>query len=215
MQKLDVLNKLNCYSFNGDIMKVVCEYSHMGGSEILEQRYPAEDKEIYDVIKEVVGEKSKVSKEKVKKGKLLYSPPIFKSEFKNGFESRNFDDLIKHYEYKICGSPKKTKAYKKFDFFKNGVGVQIQFGKYSFMMYDLAKFQYFYNENMLEVGVEIVPCLNLQKQMSSGMSYGEQLISDIKLLKRQFPIVPIKVILIDVVDHDLLEINDDQEKLEI
>ena len=46
MQKLDVLNKLNCYSFNGDIMKVVCEYSHMGGSEILEQRYPSEDKEI-------------------------------------------------------------------------------------------------------------------------------------------------------------------------
>jgi hypothetical protein len=195
-------------------MKVVCEYSHMGGSEILEQRYPKIDKEIYDVINEVVGEKSKVSKEKIKKGKLLYSPSVFRTEFKNGFESKSFDVLIKNYDYKTCGSSKKVKAYKKFDFHKNKVAVQVQFGKYSFMMYDLAKFQYFYNENLIEVGVEIVPCLNLQKQMSSGMSYGEQLISDILLLKKQFPIAPIKVILVDVEEQMNHGISDEEDNLD-
>lgn len=66
------------------------------------------------------------------------------------------------------------------------------------MLYDLFKFQYFYNQNRIDVGIEILPSYSLQKQMSSGMGYGEQLISDIKLLKRQFPTLPIKIIVIDV-----------------
>jgi len=44
---------------------------------------------------------------------------------------------------------------------------------------------------------EIVPAYALHKEMSSGVSYGEQLIEDIERLKRHFPAVPIKVILID------------------
>lgn len=74
----------------------------------------------------------------------------------------------------------------------------MQFGKYAFMFYDMAKFQYFFNENKADVGVEIVPCHNLHKQMSTGVSYGEQLVYDIERLKRHFPAVPIKVILINI-----------------
>jgi hypothetical protein len=76
--------------------------------------------------------------------------------------------------------------------------VEVQFGKYAFMFYDLAKFQYFFNENKCDVGIEIVPCHTLHRQMSSGVSYGEQLVYDIERLKRHFPAVPVKVILIDV-----------------
>ena len=65
------------------------------------------------------------------------------------------------------------------------------------MFYDMAKFQYFFNENKADVGVEIVPCHVLHKQMSTGVSYGEQLVYDIERLKRHFPAVPVKVILID------------------
>lgn len=66
------------------------------------------------------------------------------------------------------------------------------------MFYDVAKFQYFFNESKAEVGVEIVPCYSLKKQMSTGVSYGEHLVWDIERLRRHFPSVPIKVILIDV-----------------
>jgi hypothetical protein len=38
----------------------------------------------------------------------------------------------------------------------------------------------------------------MHKQMSTGVSYGEQLVHDIERLKRNFPAVPVKVILIDV-----------------
>ncbi len=48
------------------------------------------------------------------------------------------------------------------------------------------------------MGVEIVPCHVMHKQMSTGVSYGEQLVYDIERLKRHFPAVPVKVILIDV-----------------
>jgi hypothetical protein len=38
----------------------------------------------------------------------------------------------------------------------------------------------------------------MHKQMSTGVSYGEQLVYGIERLKRHFPAVPVKVILIDI-----------------
>ena len=84
------------------------------------------------------------------------------------------------------------------DFVKGKVLVEVQFGKCAFMFYDMAKFQYFFNENKADVGIEIVPCHALHSQMYTGVSYGEQLVYDIERLKRHFPAVPVKVILLDV-----------------
>ena len=50
-------------------MKVVYEYSHLGGSEILSVRYPEIEREIYEVIASVNALRSKESKEKTKMGK--------------------------------------------------------------------------------------------------------------------------------------------------
>ena len=66
------------------------------------------------------------------------------------------------------------------------------------MFYDLAKFQYFYNQGKIKVGVEIVPCHFLQKQMSSGVSFGEQLIFDLGRLSKNFPSVPVMIVLVDM-----------------
>ena len=46
-------------------------------------------------------------------------------------------------------------------------------------------------------GVEIVPSHNLLRQMSSGVSYGEQLICDVERIGRTLPSIPVKVILVD------------------
>jgi len=99
---------------------------------------------------------------------------------------------------KISKEKHKIKAFKQIDFLKERILVEVQFGKYAFMFYDLAKFQYFYNKNQADVGIEIVPCYYLHKEMSTGVSYGEQLVYDIERLQRNFPSVPIKVIFIDV-----------------
>ena len=66
------------------------------------------------------------------------------------------------------------------------------------MFYDLAKFQYFFNKGMIRLGVEIVPCHFLQQQMSSGVSYGEHLIHDLERLSKNFPSVPVMIVLVDI-----------------
>jgi hypothetical protein len=179
-------------------MKVVYEYSHLGGAEILKVHYPEYEKEIYEIISSVSANKTKISKEKTMKGKELYSPKDMNSQFKDLFSSKGYKELRDRYTLTIPNNDIEIKGvFKQIDFVKERVLVEVQFGKYAFMFYDMAKFQYFFNENKADVGVEIVPCHNLHKQMSTGVSYGEQLVYDIERLKRHFPAVPVKVILID------------------
>ena len=180
-------------------MLKVYEYSHLGGLEILKVRYPHIEKEIDEVIRDVlITGKTKISKEKTKEGKRLYSPKEMNLKFKEEFEKRGFRELKDYYQIDAYDKKHKIKAFKQIDFVKEKVLVEVQFGKYAFMFYDMAKFQYFYNKEKADVGVEIVPSYYLHKEMSTGVSYGEQLIYDIKRLERNFPSVPVKIILIDV-----------------
>ncbi len=182
-------------------MKIVHEYSHLGGSEILKVRFPQVDAEIDSVISVVKAQRTKISKEKTMPGKLLYSPRDMNREFKTAFSAKNFREIRNTYTLTIPNSDVTIPgAYKQIDYVKDKILVEVQFGKYAFMFYDMAKFQYFFNENQADVGVEIVPCHDLHGQMSTGVSYGEQLVYDIERLKRHFPAVPVKVILIDVDD---------------
>ena len=143
--------------------------------------------------------KLKRSKEKTMKGTLLYAPKDLNHRLAEAFHRLGFKEIrdiytiqLPNYQTSIAG------AFKQIDFVKERVLVEAQFGKYAFMFYDMAKFQYFFNENKADVGIEIVPCHAMHKQMSTGVSYGEQLVYDIERLKRHFPAVPVKIILIDV-----------------
>jgi len=180
-------------------VKVVYEYSHLGGSEILQVRYPEIHQDIYQAIAAVKAERTKISKEKTMAGKPLYSPVDMNNQFREAFRAKGYHEIRNTYTITIPNSHVAIPgAFKQVDFVKEKVLVEIQFGKYAFMFYDMAKFQYFFNENRADVGVEIVPSHTLQRHMSSGVSYGEQLVYDIERLKRHFPAVPVKVMLIDV-----------------
>ena len=180
-------------------MKIVYEYSHLGGSEILHVRYLELEHEISDVIRLVKGHRIKISKEKTKMGRELFSPVDMNAQFAEALHQRGYSELRDTYTIRLPDSKVEISgAYKQIDFVKGKVLVEVQFGKYAFMFYDMAKFQYFFNENKADVGIEIVPCHGLHKEMSSGVSYGEQLVYDIERLKRHFPAVPVKVVLIDV-----------------
>jgi len=180
-------------------VRIIYEYSHLGGTEILKVRYPSHEREIYEVVKKVEGRKTKISKEKTMPGRELYSPADMNQQFREVFRASGYRELRDTYTITIPNSGIAIPgAFKQVDFVKDRVLVEVQFGKYAFMFYDMAKFQYFFNENKADVGVEIVPCHSLHSQMSTGVSYGEQLVYDIERLKRHFPAVPVKVILIDV-----------------
>ncbi|MDI6792710.1 MAG: BglII/BstYI family type II restriction endonuclease [bacterium] len=175
----------------------------LGGSEILQVRYPDCEREICEVIAKVAVARTKVSKEKTMRGRMLYSPKDMNRQFREAFTTSGYHELRDTYTITIPNSETNIPGvFKQIDFVKGKVLVEVQFGKYAFMFYDMAKFQYFFNENKADVGIEIVPCHALHKQMSTGVSYGEQLVYDIERLKRHFPAVPIKVILIDIDETD-------------
>ena len=180
-------------------MRVVYEYSHLGGSEIMQVTYPDHLREMYSVITKVHASRSKLSQERTKQGRMLYAPKKMNGEFREAFLAAGYSELRDTYTIALPDYPVRISgAYKRVDFVEDRVLVEVQFGKYASMFYDMAKFRYFFNENRADVGVEIVPCHALHHQMSSGVSYGEQLVSDIERLKRHFPAVPVKVMLIDV-----------------
>jgi hypothetical protein len=57
---------------------------------------------------------------------------------------------------------------------KDRVAVEVQFGKYSFVAYDLfVKHMAFFVGDIIDVGIEILPMKELQQQMSSGVAYYE------------------------------------------
>jgi hypothetical protein len=171
----------------------------LGGSEILQVRYPNCERDIYEIIAGVQAQRSKVSREKTMPGRALYSPTDMNRQFRAAFSARGYRELRDTYTIQVPNSDVAISgAFKQIDFVQGKVLVEVQFGKYAFMFYDLAKFQYFFNESKADMGVEIVPCHALHAQMSTGVSYGEQLVYDIERLKRHFPAVPVKVILIDV-----------------
>ena len=119
--------------------------------------------------------------------------------FKREFREKGWNELRSYFDIELENYPTIVKhVFKQIDFVKDKVLVEVQLGKYAFMFYDMAKFQYFFNESKAELGVEIVPCHPLKKEMSTGVSYGEQLIYDIERLRRNFPAVPVKIILINV-----------------
>ena len=181
-------------------MDIIYSYSHLGGEEILMVRYPDLDKQINNVIKKIKNPgRNKISKEKTMRGRRLYSPKDINRLFKDNFKNLGWKELKDYYDIQIPNYPYPIKhAFKQCDFFKEPVLVEVQFGKYAFMFYDLAKFQYFFNKGFIKLGIEIVPCHFLHKQMSTGVSYGEQLIYDLERLSKNFPSVPVKIILIDM-----------------
>ena len=140
-----------------------------------------------------------IGREKQMRGRPLYSPKEINKLFKTHFHALGWKELKDVYDIHIPNYPHVVRnAYKQCDFFKDPVLVEVQFGKYAFMFYDLATFQYFFNRGLIRLGVEIVPCHFLHKQMSSGVSYGEELIYDLERLSKNFPSVPVKIVLIDM-----------------
>jgi hypothetical protein len=72
-------------------------------------------------------------------------------------------------------------AFREMDFVKSKLGVEVQFGKYAFMVYNVcAKMTIFKNLGHINAGVEIVPMKAFVAQMSTGVSYFEQFVWDLE-----------------------------------
>ena len=181
-------------------MRIVHVHSHLGGAQILKCDFPEINAQIDEAIAATGSEfRTKVSNEKNTKGKRLFDPRAMNAAFRREFNSRGFVDLKRTVEPNVPGwdTSELSAGTKQIDFARDRVLVEVQFGKYFAMFYDMAKLEYFYRQNEADVGVEIVPSYRLQREMSSGVGRGEMLVTDIMGLQRQFPTFPVKIIFIE------------------
>ncbi len=199
-------------------MKIVEKYSHLNGLEFLLVHKPELWQEIETVIQSIDAEtcKTKISKEKTKTGQILYSPIdlncMFKKElYKRGWEESRVSYWVtkdeKLIRRTISMPPDMQKqeiekqnetaifSYNQTDFVKNRVAIEVQFGKYSFVAYDVfVKHLAFYVGDKIDVGIEILPMKTLQSEMSSGVSYYEGELYNVVRQGRGVPAVPLIII---------------------
>jgi Restriction endonuclease BglII len=179
-------------------MKIAYEYSHFGGSEIIKAHYPAIESEIYSSIAAVKSSRPRSSNDKMRSGEVFLSPVELHDQFNLQFKQYGYTEINDIYTITLPNSEKIIPGvHEQIDFHKDKVLIQVQFDQCASLFHDMAKFQYFYDENKASVGVEILPSHKLYKRISIEASCGEQLVYDIEQIRQRFPAVPVKVILID------------------
>ncbi len=86
-------------------------------------------------------------------------------------------------------------SFNQTDFVKERVAVEVQFGKYSFVAYDLfVKHMAFFVGDIIDVGIEILAMKELQQEMSSGVGYYEAELYNVIREGRGVPGVPLVLI---------------------
>ncbi len=199
-------------------MKIIETYSHLNGLEFLMVHKPKLWKEIQKVIAAVDAKacRTKVSKEKTMTGKLLYSPIDMNAEFKRLLSAATWEESRVSYwvtknekliRKTLTLDAKEQKkeieeagespiySYNQTDFVKERVAIEVQFGKYSFVAYDLfVKHLAFYVGDKIDVGIEILPMKSLQAHMSSGVAYYEGELYNVIRQGRGVPSVPLVIL---------------------
>ena len=171
-------------------MQLVALYSFNGGQEVMEKQHPIELQEIRHVIESIDAEQlvTKQSQESRRNYEMLYSPRDMNSGFKMGFARHGWSpvrvDCDYPTKYYVGGYRPRNNtrgSFREMDFVKKKIGIEVQFGKYSFMVYNVAaKMTIFHKLGYINVGVEIVPVKELALRMSSGVSYFEQFVWDLE-----------------------------------
>jgi len=165
-------------------------YPFNEGEKIIIQKHPHILKEIQEIIDSIDANSyiNKESKEKTMPGKMLYSPInlniAFKKEFiKHGWNTVRIpcDYPTEYYTEKYIPKKITGRPFREMDFIKENLGVEIQLGKYAFMVYNVcAKMTIFNKRGYIDAGVEVVPIKTFADKMSTGVSYFEQFVWDLK-----------------------------------
>jgi len=199
-------------------MRIVETYSHLNGLEFLMVHKPGLWSEIQNVVRGLNASRfrTKVSKEKTMMGKLLYAPIEMNAAANDAFAKHGWKESRTSYwvtkDAKLIRktmnlSAKEQKAeieaaggeaiysYNQTDFVKDRVAVEVQFGKYSFVAFDLfVKHMAFYVGDVIDLGVEILPMKELQREMSSGPGYYEGELYNLVRQGRGNPPVPLVIV---------------------
>ncbi len=199
-------------------MKIAETYSHLNGLEYLLVHRRALWEEIQAVVAGIDAHAAmtKVSKEVRMAGQMKYSPKDLNREFQQRLGAAGWEEsrvsywvtrdqrLIRQTLTKPPADQKRDieaageraiASYNQTDFVKDRVAVEVQFGKYAFVAYDLfVKHLAFYVGDQIDVGIEILPMKSMQQHMSSGPAYYEGELYNVIRNGRGVPGVPLVLV---------------------
>lgn len=200
-------------------MRLVEVYSHLNGKEHILVHKKRLWKEIETVIESIDAQacRTKESKEKRKALQgLLYSPIELNRAFRERLHALGWtEDRVSYWvtsnselvvktmnmpadqqrEELLANGIEPIFSYNQTDFVKNRIHIEVQFGKYAFVAYDLfVKHVAFFVGRKIDVGIEILPMKELQECMSSGVAYYEGELYNLLRGGRSNPAVPLVMI---------------------
>jgi hypothetical protein len=157
-------------------------YAHKGGEEFLRTHHATELEDVVRAIEacSAVWCLRKLTKEGTKQP-LLFSPTAFNLCIKKflhplGWTKPSPNSKKGFTEPRIAFGHGR---FREMDGIKNKVGLEIQFGKYAFMGYDIfSKMPLFAKRGLIECGIEVVAVSEVVKDMSTGVSAFDQIIVD-------------------------------------
>lgn len=215
-------------------MKIANQYNHLNGLEFLIVNKPKLWRQIQDAIFAIDANRFlKKSKDKTKTGKTIYSQKLLNKEFERilnplGWKSQKTpyyvtSDLVVARDISQMRDKKEQAAYimrkgleplstnNQVDFVKDRVAVEVQFGKYFSVAYDLhVKHTFFFLRDDIDVGIEIIPTREMMRRMDTGVAWFENEVANVIREGRSNPTVPL--VIIGIEPDDLIPLPKKERK---
>ncbi len=196
-------------------MKIANQYSHLNGYEHLLVHKKSLWDEIVAAIRSIdANEYTKISKAKPSMGKTFYDQKAINKRFEEILFPLEWKSVTTPYyvtsdietareialirdreEQKVIIEQRGFPAFgtnNQVDFVKDRVAVEVQFGKYFSVAYDLhVKHTFFYLRNDIDVGIEIIPTKAMCLKMDTGVAWFENEVANVIREGRSNPTVPI------------------------
>ena len=199
-------------------MRIANMYSHLNGYEYMLVHRKQQWEEIENAIKSIdANDFLKVSDAKATLGQTFYDQKRINKEFEKILFPQNWQSLKIYYYVvgdiptaKIISGIREKEKQKEIieqqgyipmitnnqvDFVKDRIAIEVQFGKYFSVAYDLhVKHTFFFLRDDIDVGIEIIPTRKMSLYMDSGVPWFENELANVIREGRSNPTVPIVMI---------------------
>ena len=199
-------------------MKIANIYSHLNGYEHMMVHHKDLWDEIVSAISSIdANQYTKASKAQPSMGKTLYDQKALNKQFESILFPKEWKSVTTQYYVtgdiptaREIASVRDKEEQKRIiesngfvafrtnnqvDFVKERVAVEVQFGKYFSVAYDLhVKHTFFFLRNDIDVGIEIIPTRAMCLKMDTGVAWYENELANVIREGRSNPTVPIVMI---------------------
>ena len=202
-------------------------YSHLNGYEYMLVHRKEQWEQIENAIKTInANDFTKISKAKPSMGRVFYDQKALNKEFEKILFPLGWQSIT--IQYYVCDDIPTARVIanirdkdeqkqiiedsghialrtnNQVDFVKDRVAVEVQFGKYFSVAYDLhVKHTFFFLRDDIDVGIEIIPTRKMCMYMDTGVAWFENELANVIREGRSNPTVPIVLVGIEPETIDL------------